>query len=196
MRRWIIGIAIGVQHTFIPPQPFVSKSYIQVDFDVDDGPIIEGIYPPSLLLPAESENMSVQFQCHLGTLALMCTSWNSAFCSFPDSLQFDQGSQSHSFRIREQLKAVHTDKRPSTKDGFIYGYSHFTQKRDAASKRGYEQVGSLSLKKSKSPIERAHSALHRDPDPTPIPSSLLFSSVHLRATIPSTRNTDARGRLS
>jgi len=100
MRRWIIGIAI-------------------VDFDVDDGPVIEGIYPPSILLPAESENI--------------------AFCSFPDSLQFDQGSQSHSFRVREQMKTVHTDKRQPTQDGFIYGYSHFTQKRDSGSKRGYEQ---------------------------------------------------------
>ncbi|KAG6817261.1 hypothetical protein H0H87_010922 [Tephrocybe sp. NHM501043] len=100
MRRWIIGIAI-------------------VDFDVDDGPVIDGIFPPSILLPAESENL--------------------AFSSFPDSLQFDTGSQSHSFRIREQAKSIHAEKRPPTTDGFIYGYSHFTQKKDAASKRGYEQ---------------------------------------------------------
>ncbi|KAG6827615.1 hypothetical protein H0H92_011072 [Tricholoma furcatifolium] len=100
MRRWIIGIAI-------------------VDFDVDDGPVIDGIYPPSVLLPAEAENL--------------------AFSSFPDSLQFEEGSQNHSFRIREQLSSVHSEKRPPTKDGFIYGFSHFTQKRSAASKRGYEQ---------------------------------------------------------
>ncbi|KAG6853479.1 hypothetical protein C0991_004095 [Blastosporella zonata] len=100
MRRWIIGIAI-------------------VDFDLDDGPVLEGIFPPSILLPAEAENL--------------------AFSSFPDSLQFDQGSQSHSFRIREQLNSINAEKRPPTKDGFIYGYSHFTQKKDATSKRGYEQ---------------------------------------------------------
>ncbi|KAF5379809.1 hypothetical protein D9615_005688 [Tricholomella constricta] len=100
LRRWIIGIAI-------------------VDFDVDDGPVIDGIYPPSILLPVEAENL--------------------AFSSFPDSLQFDQGSQSHSFRVREQLGSMHAEKRPPTKDGFIYGYSHFTQKRVSTSKRGYEQ---------------------------------------------------------
>ena len=42
--------------------------------------------------------------------------------------------------MREQLKSVHAEKRPPTKDGFIYGFSYFTQKRDATSKRGYEQA--------------------------------------------------------
>ncbi|KAF9468198.1 hypothetical protein BDZ94DRAFT_849450 [Collybia nuda] len=100
MRRWIVGIAI-------------------VDFDLDDGPVIDGIFPPSILLPAEAENI--------------------AFSSFPDSLQFDQGSLSHSFRVREQLISINNEKRPPTKDGFIYGYSHFTQQRDSTSKRGYKQ---------------------------------------------------------
>ena len=39
--------------------PILSERWISVDFDVDDGPVIEGIYPPSILLPAESENMFV-----------------------------------------------------------------------------------------------------------------------------------------
>lgn len=39
----------------------VSESCIHsVVFDVNDGPVIEGVYPPSILLPAESENMLVQ----------------------------------------------------------------------------------------------------------------------------------------
>lgn len=42
--------------------------------------------------------------------------------------------------MREQVHSVHAEKRPRTKDGFIYGYSHFTQKKDSNSKRGYEQV--------------------------------------------------------
>ncbi|KAG5642025.1 hypothetical protein DXG03_003772 [Asterophora parasitica] len=100
LRRWIIGIAI-------------------VDFDVDDGPVVDGIFPPSILLPAEAENL--------------------AFSSFPDSLQFDQGSQCHSFRVREHMGTMRTEKRPPTTDGFIYGFSHFTQKRVSTSKRGYEQ---------------------------------------------------------
>ncbi|KAH0585481.1 hypothetical protein H2248_008721 [Termitomyces sp. 'cryptogamus'] len=101
IRRWIIGIAI-------------------VNFDVDDGPVIDGIYPSSILMPAEAENL--------------------AFSSFPDSLQFEQGSQSHSFRIREQLCPISAEKKQSTKDGFIYGFSYFTQKKDPNSKRGYEQA--------------------------------------------------------
>ncbi|TFK35563.1 hypothetical protein BDQ12DRAFT_687965 [Crucibulum laeve] len=100
MRRWILGIAV-------------------VEFDIDDGPTIDAIFPPLQLLPAESENI--------------------AFSAFPDSLQFDQGSQCHSFRIREQWTKRPNEKRPRTEDGFLYGYSHFTQKRDAASKRGYQQ---------------------------------------------------------
>ncbi|CAA7266811.1 unnamed protein product [Cyclocybe aegerita] len=95
MHRWILGIAV-------------------VEFDLDDGPVVDGVYPPLVLSPAETETL--------------------AFCAFPDSMQFDQGSQTHSFRIREQSQS-----RPPTKDGFIYGFSHFTQKRDSTSKRGYQQ---------------------------------------------------------
>ena len=66
--------------------------------------------------------------------------FNSAFCALPDSVQFDQGSQTHSFRIREQFTTVSSDNRPPNKDGFIYGFSHFIQRRDPSSKRGYQQV--------------------------------------------------------
>jgi hypothetical protein len=38
IRRWILGVAV-------------------VDFDVDDGPVITGIYPPLAISPAEAENM-------------------------------------------------------------------------------------------------------------------------------------------
>ncbi|KAM6504111.1 hypothetical protein JOM56_001054 [Amanita muscaria] len=103
LRRWILGIAV-------------------VEFDIDHGPVVEGIFPPLFLLPTESENI--------------------AFSAFPDSLQFDQGSQVHSFRIREQISSslsVEELKRPPTKDGFIYGFSHFTQKKDASVRRGYRQ---------------------------------------------------------
>ncbi|KDR78789.1 hypothetical protein GALMADRAFT_118246 [Galerina marginata CBS 339.88] len=100
MRRWILGIAV-------------------VEFDLDSGPVVDGLFPPLMLLPAESENI--------------------AFCAFPDSALFDQGSQTHSFRIREQTVTLSPDKRPPTKDGFIYGFSHFIQRRDSSSKRGYQQ---------------------------------------------------------
>ena len=64
----------------------------------------------------------------------------SAFSAFPDSFQFDQGSQNHSFRIREELKDLANGRRPLSVDGFIYGFAHFTQRRDSTSKRGYSQV--------------------------------------------------------
>ncbi|KAJ7187904.1 hypothetical protein C8R46DRAFT_1205136 [Mycena filopes] len=100
IRRWILGVAI-------------------VDFDVDDGPVVTGIYPPLVVFPAESENI--------------------AFSAFPDSPQFEDGSQDHSFRIRESPLPLPSDRRPAPKDGFIYGFAHFTQRKDGSSKRGYEQ---------------------------------------------------------
>lgn len=68
--------------------------------------------------------------------------FSRAFAAFPDSPQFEQGEQCHSFRVREQLPSEYGN-RPPTKDGYIYGFSHFTQKRDESSKRGYRQVGAL-----------------------------------------------------
>lgn len=73
----------------------------------------------------------------------------SAFSSFPDSLQFEQGSEIHSFRIRVYPKSpevpaedVREEQRPQPLDGFMYGFSHFYQKRDPTSKRGYQQASS------------------------------------------------------
>ncbi|KAJ7086181.1 hypothetical protein B0H15DRAFT_782487 [Mycena belliarum] len=101
IRRWILGVAI-------------------VDFDVDTGPVITGIYPPLVVFPAEEENI--------------------AFSAFPDSPQFEDGSQNHSFRVREQDLSLQSGRRPAAaKDGFMYGFAHFTQRKDASSKRGYEQ---------------------------------------------------------
>ncbi|CCM04996.1 uncharacterized protein FIBRA_07194 [Fibroporia radiculosa] len=95
-----------------------------VDFDLELGPKVSCTYPPLDLSPSEAENI--------------------AFSSFPDSPQFDQGSQVHSFRIRVHSSAEDkllrpSSQRPISEDGYIYGFSHFTQRRDAASKRGYQQ---------------------------------------------------------
>ncbi|KAF7317803.1 UDENN domain-containing protein [Mycena kentingensis (nom. inval.)] len=100
MRRWILGVAI-------------------VDFDIDEGPVITGVYPPFVLFPAEAENI--------------------AFSAFPDSPQFEEGTQNHSFCIREHSLPLLSDRRSPSKDGFIYGFAHFSQRKDGASKRGYEQ---------------------------------------------------------
>lgn len=87
--------------------------------------MIDGIYPPVKLSPAERENI--------------------AFSAFPDSFQFDQGSQNHSFRIREELKDLANRRCPLSVDGFIYGFAHFTQRRDPTSKRGYYQSSIVIL---------------------------------------------------
>ncbi len=72
-------------------------------------------------------------------------SFFSAFSSFPDGPQLEQGSQIHSFRIHLQSTPegeldINGYDRPMSKDGFMYGFSHFTQRRDPSSKRGYQQV--------------------------------------------------------
>lgn len=69
----------------------------------------------------------------------------SAFSSFPDGPQLEQGSQIHSFRIHLQNTPeaeldINGYDRPVSNDGFMYGFSHFTQRRDPTSKRGYQQV--------------------------------------------------------
>ncbi|KAH9168834.1 DUF1630-domain-containing protein [Lactarius sanguifluus] len=64
----------------------------------------------------------------------------SAFSAFPDSTIFKEGSEIHSFRIREQtvprrlMAGVHL-----LRTGFVYGFSHFNQEKSSTSKRGYSQ---------------------------------------------------------
>ncbi|KAF8557117.1 DUF1630-domain-containing protein [Imleria badia] len=80
---------------------------------------------------------------------------NIAFSSFPDSLQFEQGSQVHSFRIRVYLESSEApadeEPRPPPLDGFMYGFSHFCQKRDPTSKRGYQQSSLVLLTRHQYP---------------------------------------------
>lgn len=58
MRRWVLGIAIGVFIVSVATCNSFSMWFV-VDFDLDEGPLISGIYPPLELHPAEIENMSV-----------------------------------------------------------------------------------------------------------------------------------------
>ncbi|KAH9945275.1 DUF1630-domain-containing protein [Epithele typhae] len=105
-------------------------SLVTVNFDLDVGPKITSMYPPLGLTHAEAQNI--------------------AFSSFPDSAHFEEGSQTHSFRMR--LRS-HVDgepresdaPRPTTLDGFIYGFSCFTRTKDASSKRGYQQTSIVVL---------------------------------------------------
>lgn len=106
-------------------------AFVVVNFDLDVGPVVCGVHPPLYLAPAEKENI--------------------AFSSFPDSLQFEQGSEVHSFRIQDlgtsQKRVVldHSNNRPDNIDGYLYGYSHFSQRRDNTSKRGYQQTSLVLL---------------------------------------------------
>lgn len=120
--------------------------YLQctVDFDIDYGPKITSVYPPLDLTPAEAENMFVKEE--LSHLSYDIYIANRAFSSFPDSPQAASGSYIHSFRLRQQskqpsdimLQGPHTD-------GFVYGFSYFTQRRDTNARRGYEQVCALRI---------------------------------------------------
>ncbi|KZP23728.1 hypothetical protein FIBSPDRAFT_857863 [Athelia psychrophila] len=97
---------LPVDHTKLPKLRRWMLAFVLVNFDLELGPTVQGSYPPLWLGPSESENI--------------------AFSSFPDSLQFDQGSQAHSFRIRDLglagEKCGHPEeKRPQSNDGFISG---------------------------------------------------------------------------
>lgn len=96
-----------------------------VDFDLEQGPSLTCVFPLFPLYPFEAENI--------------------AFSAFPDSTIFKEGSDIHSFRIREQVKtnqggpALFDGRRAPSPDGFVYGFSHFNQEKCPTSKRGYSQ---------------------------------------------------------
>ncbi|KAH7884491.1 hypothetical protein F5I97DRAFT_1889894 [Phlebopus sp. FC_14] len=106
-------------------------AFVVVRFDLDLGPVVQAVHPPTPFSPSERENI--------------------AFSSFPDSLQFDQGTEVHSFRMRiyplsqGQTPSGLNSQRPPPLDGFMYGYSHFCQRRDSTSKRGYHQSSLVLL---------------------------------------------------
>ncbi|VDB84763.1 unnamed protein product [Peniophora sp. CBMAI 1063] len=95
-----------------------------VTFDLELGPTLSCLFPQFPLYPFEAENI--------------------AFSAFPDSPQFREGSELHSFRIRGRpppgnRRSTLVSDRPSLDDGFLYGYSYFSQTRDPSIKRGYAQ---------------------------------------------------------
>lgn len=117
---------------------------LPVDFDLEYGPKITKVYPPLALSTSEAENVCVQLQDSSSFYPPHASSC-SAFSSFPDAPQVEQGSHIHSFRIRLQTNLTDEwirdfGQRPVAEDGFMYGFSHFTQRRDSSSKRGYQQV--------------------------------------------------------
>ncbi|KAH7912796.1 hypothetical protein BJ138DRAFT_1134514 [Hygrophoropsis aurantiaca] len=106
-------------------------AFVIVNFDLDLGPVVQDICPPLWLSQQEKENI--------------------AFSSFPDSLQFEQGTEVHSFRIRDTQASSQTslvkqnEERPRSNHGYIYGFSHFSQRKDPTSRRGYQQSSIVIL---------------------------------------------------
>ena len=169
-----------------------------VDFDLDSGPVVDAVVPPLFLLPSESNNMCVCFfkRWFHGRRTEKSVNTSRAFAAFPDSPQFDQGTQCHSFRIRERLSSTYDSKRPATNDGYIYGFSHFTQKRDETSKRGYQQVSPLCLCHKPALIDDFFcAALGRCSYPTSISGALHIHSVCFRTIIPRAWRTHVRGSM-
>lgn len=124
----------------------------------------------------------------------------SAFSAFPDSLQFDQGTEVHSFRIRvypnfsnEPCEAIL--KPPEPLDGFMYGYSYFSQTRDSGSKRGYKQVMEprSHLKDSTLSLNTVSIGAPHIP---PIPSVVYEHSIEAWSSFPNPWNHHAGNSVS
>ncbi|KAL5526712.1 hypothetical protein ACEPAF_8437 [Sanghuangporus sanghuang] len=106
---------------------------IVVNFDLDLGPVIDGVCPPFPLSTSEKENV--------------------CFSSFPDSFRHAEGAEAHTFRLRESLpykteeNGANADHRSSyaSQDGFIYGFSYFRRRKDVSTLRGYDQRSVILL---------------------------------------------------
>ncbi|KAF9500004.1 hypothetical protein BDN71DRAFT_1257282 [Pleurotus eryngii] len=121
-----------------------------VEFDIDLGPVLCAVYPSMALTASDVSNI--------------------AFSSFPDSPQFEEGRQIHSFRLHLTHSTLTPSPRipsPSTSSLstpvmipssaiipdypttsqplFINGFSYFTQCRDPSSRRGYRQQALVLL---------------------------------------------------
>ncbi|KAI0035421.1 hypothetical protein K488DRAFT_76661 [Vararia minispora EC-137] len=166
-----------------------------VTFDLELGPTLACVFPQLRLYDFEAENI--------------------AFSSFPDSPQFREGCSIHSFRIRvrpsplSSRSSVLSD-RPELRDGFMYGYSYFSQRKDLTSRRGYSQWSIVILSQhpfvalfssviaSLGPLYHAHGeailevASHNIASwPTPVPGTTVelgFVGSVMHAELP--RNVD------
>jgi len=125
----LLGVGVSYRHILLVSLAlhvaFSSISF-SVDFDLEQGPSLNCIFPPLPLYPFEAENI--------------------AFSAFPDSTLFEEGSAAHSFRFREQIPranqtgpSLFDTRRVPSPDGFVYGFSYFNQEKSTTSKRGYSQ---------------------------------------------------------
>ncbi|EAU85266.2 FAM116B protein [Coprinopsis cinerea okayama7 len=137
LQRWIMGIAI-------------------VEFDIDEGPIISGVYPSLETLPAEEENMFV-------------------FLPYPQA-QSDVTSAELSLpsRILYSLTKDHRDTRFALEISPLEPY----------------QASDLPL------VMAISMGLTRPTHSTPISGPILFTSLHTGSSLPITRTSNARIRVS
>lgn len=75
-------------------------------------------------------------------------------------------------------------------DGFIYGYSHFTQKRDTNAKRGYRQVNKATQDVAKMLMVPCTSAIPSNLDSSSIPSTIFSPGIKAGAIIPKSWDTN------
>lgn len=141
MRQWMLGFVVGESSVFPCPSS-KENNYMQSTSILILVPLYGLCIPPCIyrLLKKRICLLHRYLRC-LNELIYS----QSAFSAFPDSLQFDQGTEVHSFRIRVYPSSSNepcggTLKPPEPLDGFMYGYSYFSQTRDSSSKRGYKQV--------------------------------------------------------
>ncbi|KAH7105578.1 hypothetical protein BKA62DRAFT_754732 [Auriculariales sp. MPI-PUGE-AT-0066] len=127
IRELDIGVEGGQQHSLDPGKLVYFNRWTiaiaVVDFDIDTGPCIKELYPPVSLDSGLAQNI--------------------AFSAFPDASATEAFSEVHSFRIRYVSGSV--PEHAGSQDGFLNGFSHFTQRRDQQIRRGYFQRAVVML---------------------------------------------------
>lgn len=66
VRRWLLAFAVGVYVFFC--SCFWPTKVSPVEFDIDTGPTVDGLYPPLTLHPAEAETLYQLYQFYSNEL--------------------------------------------------------------------------------------------------------------------------------
>ncbi|KAF8311959.1 hypothetical protein DL93DRAFT_1352348 [Clavulina sp. PMI_390] len=131
MRRWILALAI-------------------VNFDLDLGPVVDVLYPEAPIDAVGRENIAFSSfpdsaifdsgsEIHSFRIRDPLVSSTSSTTSSVADLGTDDGDLGDISPISPDSSTPIPSTSSFTKDGFLYGYALFHQRRDASSKRGYLQ---------------------------------------------------------
>ena len=106
----------------------------------------------------------------------------------------------HSFRIRGRPPPVGRrstlgSDRPSLDDGFLYGYSYFSQTRDPSIKRGYAQVSACTIWRYTTLTTNPKSVVDRHYLPTSLRCSISGCTIEDRPVISSARRSYTRSSV-